>query len=76
MSTGQDAAAAAQATAINREMPDRQLPPDMSVAGPSVAGSAQSNENENGADPGAACGVGGQQERIRQIIRRSSAATI
>lgn len=77
MSTGQDAAAAAQATAINREMPDRQLPPDMSVAGLSSAaaglpsaGAAQSKENENGADPGAACGVGGQQERIRQIIRR------
>ena len=77
MSTGQDAAAAAQATAMNREMPDRQMSPDISVAGLSSAaaglpsaGSAQSKENENGADPGAACGVGGQQERIRQIIRR------
>ncbi len=77
MSTGQDAAAAAQATAMNREMPDRQMSPDISVAGLSsaaaglpAAGSAQSKENENGADPGAACGVGGQQERIRQIIRR------
>lgn len=77
IATGQDAAAAAQATAMNREMPDRQMSPDISVAGLSSAaaglpsaGSAQSKENENGADPGAACGVGGQQERIRQIIRR------
>ncbi len=80
MSTGQDAAAAAQATAMNREMPDRQMSPDISVAGLSsaaaglpAAGSAQSKENENSADPGdpgATCGVGGQQERIRQIIRR------
>lgn len=46
------------------------MTPDISAAGLPAAGSAQSNENENGADPGAACGVGGQQERIRQIIRR------
>ena len=80
IATGQDAAAAAQATAMNREMPDRQMSPDISVAGLSsaaaglpAAGSAQSKENENSADPGdpgATCGVGGQQERIRQIIRR------
>ena len=67
---GQDAAAATQSAAMNREISGRRMTPDISAAGISAAGSAQSKENENGADPGAACGVGGQQERIRQIIRR------
>ena len=67
---GQDAAAATQSAAMNREISGRRMTPDISAAGLPAAGSAQSKENENGADPGAACGVGGQQERIRQIIRR------
>ena len=70
---GQDAAAATQSAAMNREISGRRLTPDISAAGISAAGSAQSKENENSADPGdpgATCGVGGQQERIRQIIRR------
>lgn len=67
---GQYAAAAAQSAAMNREISGRRMTPDISATGISTAGSAQSKENENGADPGAACGVGGQQERIRQIIRR------
>lgn len=67
---GQDAAAATQSAAMNREISGRRMTPDISAAGISAAGSAQSKENENGADPGAACGVGGQPERIRQIIRR------
>ncbi len=73
IAAGQDAAAAAQATAINREISGRRMTPDISAAGLPAAGSAQSKENENSADPGdpgATCGVGGQQERIRQIIRR------
>lgn len=70
MSAGQDAAAATQSAAMNREISGRRMTPDISAAGLPAAGSAQSKENENGADPGAACGVGGQQERIRQIIRR------
>ncbi len=67
---GQDAAAATQSAAMNREISGRRMTPDISAAGLPAAGSAQSKENENGADPGAACGVGGQPERIRQIIRR------
>ena len=67
---GQDAAAATQSAAMNREISGRRMTPDISAAGISAAGSAQSKENENGAAAGAACGVGGQQERIRQIIRR------
>ena len=67
---GQDAAAATQSAAMNREISGRRMTPDISAAGLPAAGSAQSKENENGAAAGAACGVGGQQERIRQIIRR------
>ena len=67
---GQDAAAGLQSAAMNREISGRRMTPDISAEGISAAGAAQSKENENGADPGAACGVGGQQERIRQIIRR------
>ena len=70
IAAGQDAAAAAQSAAMNREISGSRMTPDISAAGLPAAGSAQSKENENGAAAGAACGVGGQQERIRQIIRR------
>lgn len=41
-----------------------------SATGLPAAGTAQVQENASGADLGAACSVGSQQERIRQIIRR------